>query len=509
MRIKSSILNLSYAIAGQCLGLLVSFFARIAFIQVLGTEYLGLNGLFANLLSILSLLELGVGSAITFSLYKPLAENDTEKVKSLMKLYKKAYISIGTLILVFGVSFIPFLELFIKSIPDIPHLQFIFLLFLIDSAISYFYSYKRTLIITDQKRYIATIYRYSFFILLNIVQILVLYLTHNYILFLLCQIIATFAENIVVSKKADKLYPYLLEKDIKKIDKETLNQIIKNVRAMTAHKIGGVVINSTDNLIISKYVGLVGVGLYSNYLLIISALNIIIMQVFTSITASVGNLGATETDDKKKFIFNIVFFMNFWIYGFVSICLVALLNPFISLWIGRDFVLDTEVAMAIIVNFYLTGMRQGVLTFRDALGIYWYDRYKPILESMINLVVSLILVKELGMLGVFIGTMISTVTTSLWVEPYVLYKYGFKSSVLSYFKRYILYSMVTIVSCIMTVSVTNIFNNANFINFIIQLVICIVVPNGLFFLLFHRTNEFKYLYNLISVIIIEKLKNRK
>ncbi|PGZ91709.1 hypothetical protein [Bacillus sp. AFS029533] len=508
MRIRSSIINLIFAMGGQIVGLLVSFFARIVFIQVLGTEYLGLNGLFTNILSILSLVELGIGPAMTFSLYKPLAEKDTEKVKSLMGLYKKAYICIGIIVLLIGFSLTSFLEIFIKKIPNIPHIHLIFLLFVINTSISYFYSYKRSLIITDQKRYIATIYRYSFFILLNIVQIIILYLSHNFLLFLICQLIATFVENVVVSKKADKLYPYLKEKKIQKVDRPTFDQITRNIRAMVAHKLGGVVVNSTDSLIISKFVGLVGVGLYSNYQLIINALNLVTSQVFTSIIASVGNLGATETNDKKIHIFNVVFFMNFWIFGFISICLVVLINPFIELWIGKHFVLKTSIVLVLILNFYLSGMRQGVLTFRDALGIYWYDRHKPIFESIINLVGSLLLVKQYGMLGVFMGTTISTVTTCLWVEPYVLYKYGFKSSVLPFFRRYILYTIITILTGIITLALTNVFRNITIINFIIQLIVCLVVPNVIFWLLFRRTDEYSYLYNVINNLIFIKLKKK-
>jgi O-antigen/teichoic acid export membrane protein len=506
MRTRSSIINLLFAMSGQSLGLLISFFARIVFIQVLGTEYLGLNGLFTNILSILSLVELGIGPALTFSLYKPIAENDTEKIKSLMRLFKKAYISIGLLILTIGIIITPFLEVFINTIPDIENIHLIFLLFVINASISYFYSYKRSLITSDQKRYIATIFRYSFFILLNLIQIIVLLLFHNFLLFLACQIIVTFLENYYVSKKADRLYPFLKEKEIKNIDKETLNQIIRNIRAMIAHKLGGVVVTSTDSLIISKFVGLVGVGLYSNYQLITNALNIVVLQIFNSITASVGNLGATESNEKSRLIFNVVFFLNFWIFSFISVSLAVLVNPFIELWIGKDFLLNENIVIIIILNFYLTGMRKGVLTFRDALGIYWYDRHKPIFEIIVNLVATLILVKQLGMLGVFIGTTISTLTTCFWVEPYVLYRFGFKSPVLPFFARYGLYSLVTIITGILTMSVTNIFSNVNFTTFIIKLLICMVIPNVIVILLFHRTYEFKYLYNIICKFLLKKIK---
>lgn len=506
MRIKSSAKNLTFAVIGQLLGLFISFFSRIVFIQFLGAEYLGLNGLFSNILTILSLVELGIGPAITFSLYKPLAEKDVEKIKSLMMLFRKTYITIGFIILLIGCFIAPFLELFIKSTPDIPHLHLIYLLFVTNSAVSYFYSYKRTLIISDQKRYIATIYRYSFFILLNITQIIVLYLTKSYILFLICQIVATLTENIMISKKANRLYPFLREKNIKKIDKTTMAEIKRNIRAMIAHKTGGVVVNTTDNLIISKFIGLVQVGLYSNYQLIINALNIITGQIFSSITASVGNLGATETNERKKFIFQVIYLINFWVFSTISICLIILVNPFIELWIGKEYVLKTSVVLVIILNFYLSGMRKSVLTFKEALGIFWHDRYKPIFEATINIVTSLYFVQYFGMLGVFIGTTISTISTVFWIEPYVLYKYGFESPVKSYYIRYFLYSGITVVTLFITFSLTSFFDDVNLINFFIKAVICLTVPNLLYLILFFKTKEFQYLYNILNKFLFKKIK---
>ncbi|WAA12112.1 lipopolysaccharide biosynthesis protein [Fervidibacillus halotolerans] len=508
MRTRSSIINLFFALSGQIIGLLVSFFARMVFIEILGTEYLGLNGLFTNILSILSLVELGIGPAIAYSLYKPLAEKDEKKIKALMKLFQKAYISIGIIILFLGIGLTPFLGFFIKSIPDIPHIHFLFLLFVVNTAISYFYSYKRTLIISDQKRYIATIYRYSFFIILNIVQIIVLYLTHNFILFLISQIVATFVENILVSKKADELYPYLKDKHVQKIDKNTLTEIKKNVRAMIAHKLGGVVVTTTDNLIISKFVGLIQVGLYSNYQLILNALNIITSQIFSSIIASVGNLGVTETNEKKKFIFQVTLLLNFWVFSFITICLVILINPFIELWVGQEYVLNTYIVLIIILNFYLTGMRKGVLTFRDALGVFWYDRHKPIFESIINLTASLLLVQKFGMVGVFLGTTISSLTTVFWIEPYVLYKYGLKSSVRSYFGKYLFYTFVTIMTLFITFIITIPFREVNLVNFLIQLFICLIVPNLIFLGLFYKTKEFQYLYNIINNFVLKRIKEK-
>lgn len=510
MRTVSSIKNLIFAFGGQFLGIIISFIARIIFLQVLNSEYLGINGLFTNILTILSLAELGIGTAMNFSLYKPLAEQNKEKIKSLMYLYKKAYIIIGIIILVVGIAISPLLPFFINEMPDIPeNIYFIYILFVINTGISYFFSYKRALIVSDQKRYIATIYRYGFYFLLNVAQIICLLITRNYILFLVLQIIFTLLENIFVSIKANKMYPYLKEKNIDKLLKEETKEIKKNVFAMFFHKVGEIVVKSTDNIIISKFVSLSAVGLYSNYYLITNALNMIIGQVFTSIVASIGNLGATENKEKLKNIFNKVFFLNFWIFGFSAICLYILFNDFISLWLGAEYLLPESVMLVIVVSFCIEGMRKSVLDFRDALGIFWYDRYKPIFEVIINLIASIILVQKIGLAGVFVGTIISTLTTSFWVEPYVLYKYGFKMKLRDYFKQYLKYTIVTLLVAILTVFIINtLFTSVTILTFIGKLLLCIGIPNLCFILIFRKGEEFIYYKDLMEGII-NKIKNIK
>lgn len=510
MRIVSSIKNLIVAFGGQFIGIIISFVARIVFLQILNAEYLGINGLFINIVTILCLAELGIGSAMNFSLYKPLAEQNKEKIKSLMYLYKKAYIIIGVIILVVGIAISPLLPYFINEIPDIlENIYFIYILFVINTGISYFFSYKRALIISDQKRYIATFYRYSFYFLLNVAQIICLLVTGNYILFLVLQIIFTLLENIFVSIKANKMYPYLKEKNIEKLLKEETKEIKKNVFALVIHKVGGIVVNSTDNILISKFISLTAVGLYSNYYLITNALNIVIGQVFSSIVASIGNLGVTENKEKLKNIFDKVFFMNFWIFGFSSICLYILFNDFITLWLGEEYLLSISVMFVIVVSFYITGMRRTAIIFRDALGLFWYDRYKPIFEVVINLIVSIILTQKIGLAGVFIGTIISTLTTSFWVEPYVLYKYGFKTKLRHYFKKYFKYTIITILVALLTIFLVNtLFISVNLLTFIGKLLLCVGIQNLCFILIFRKNEEFIYFKNLIEGII-DKIKSRK
>jgi O-antigen/teichoic acid export membrane protein len=508
-RTKNSIKNITVALAGQSVGIVVSFIARIFFIRVLGTEYLGISGLFTNILTMLSLVELGIGPAIIFSLYKPLAEDDKPKVQALMRLYKNAYTIIGILVAALGLSITPFLHVLIKEMPNVPDLNLIFILFVINSAISYFYAYKRNLIIADQHRYIATIYRYCFFAGLNLLQIIFLYLTKSYIVFLILQIACTLAENIMVSIHADRMYPYLKEKTHNKLDAETVRQIKKNTGAMVLHKMGSIVISSTDNILISAKVGIVWVGLYSNYQLIINAIVTITAQFFTSITASIGNLGATESREKSFFIFECTQFANFWIYGFCSISLLQLFNPFIGIWLGNDLLMNMGVVTMIVINFYIRGMRNTVLTFTDAFGLYWYTRYKPIVEIAINLGAALSLAPRFGIAGIFMGTFISAMTISFWVEAYVLFSKGFKVSMKKYVIRFGIYTLATVAAGFITWIICELVTGTVFTVFVLKFLICLMVPNLIFLICFYRTMEFQYLRSVLNTVILEKIKKIK
>jgi O-antigen/teichoic acid export membrane protein len=494
--------NIITALLGQSFGYLLSFISRFIFIQILGTQYLGINGLFTNILTVLSLAEMGIGPAIVYSLYKPIAEDDTEQIKGIMNFISKTYSIIGSIIIIVGFVISQYLNVFIKEMPEIDNIELIFMLFVFNTAVSYFYAYKRNLIIANQNRFVINIIHLLKNLGFHIVQIIILYLTKNYILYLMIQIIFTLIENIVISKKANELFPYLKERSNIAIDKEILNGIKKNTGAMVFHRIGSVIVNSTDNILISIKIGIESVGVYSNYLLIINSLNSIIAQIFSSITASAGNLGVSENKIKTEETFESINFINFWIYSVSANCLLFLLNPFIGMWLGDIFILNSFTSIVLVINYYLKGMRKSVLTFRDALGLYYYDRYKPLFESFINLVASLILVRYFGLVGIFIGTTISTVFVCLWIEPLVLYKYGFNSSVSKYFKKYLEYTLITLLSIGVSGLLLSLFNHDTIITFIYSIFICIAIPNLIIVIAYFKNKDFKYLLNKIKIIIM-------
>lgn len=502
-RTDKSIKNIKYALIGQVANLVTSFIARAIFINILGDVFLGANGVFTNIISILSLAELGIGPALIFALYEPIVKDDKERIKQIMHLYKVSYIAIGLIIMVSGLLFSPFLGYFIKE--DLPGTSVFlaFMMFVLTSAVSYFYSYKSSLLIADQKRYIVVKYQYGFYLIISILQIIVLYLTRDYIFYLVTKLVLTFMEHYLVSLKADKEYPYLKEPVSGKLDGETKNGIVKNIKAMVIHKIGAVLVLSTDNLIISRMLGLIIVGIYSNYTLITNALTTLIEQIFTSLVASVGNFRVTESNERSIEVFNIIYFIGFWIYGFSCICLLCMFNPFIDLFFGSEFIFSLPIVLTIVFNFYFTGMRNPTNSYKQAYGLYWQNRYVPIFEITINLVTSIILCKYIGVAGVFLGTIISTLSTCFWVEPYILYKHGFKSSMAGYMLTYAKYTAVSVLTGAGCYWLCSHFSYS-FLGFAVRLFICMIFPNAIFVILFRHTKEYKTVKEIVMKKIIRR-----
>jgi O-antigen/teichoic acid export membrane protein len=361
---------------------ILGFISRTIFIKTLGATYLGVNGLMISILSMLSLAELGVGTAITYSLYKPLVNEDHTTINLLMAFYKKAYRIISLVIFVLGLIAMLFLKVIIKDYQSINNLYLIYFIFLVTTAYSYNFSYKRTIISADQKGYLLIPFTTVSSLLVVIISIIELIIFKNYIAYLLIQFIDSLLENIFVNGYINKKYNYINSKVIEKLPKDELDKLIKNVKAMFMHTIGDYVLNSTDNIVISSFISISMVGLYSNYLLLISAINAFLMILFNSATASFGNLIAKESREKSLNTFRIFNFMGFWIFGWATVCFYTLLNPFISLWIGKSFIIDQAIINVVLLNFYITGMRVPLSILKMAAGVYTQDRFVPIIQSV-------------------------------------------------------------------------------------------------------------------------------
>ena len=510
-RLKKTLKNTYVGIIAQLVTVIINFVNRTIFIKFLGVEYLGIGGLFSNILSMLSLAELGIGVAMVYNLYKPLADNDTKKIKAYMNFYKNSYRVISVVVLIAGLILIPFLDVIIKDKPNIPHFALIYVLFLLNTVSSYWFSYKRSVFSADQNEYVNTVNRTVFSIILSIGHLIVLWLFRSYLIYLMVTIICTVASNLHISYLCNKKYPYL-KKNNEKLGKTEKKDLFKYVFAQMSHKFGGVVVNGTDNILTSSLVsnGLTIVGKYSNYTLFTNTVNSIINMFFSSVLASVGNLNVTSDKTALEKNFNKMFFINMCLHGVTASCLFILANDFISLWVGEELLLSKYIVLIIVLNYYISGMRQTSTVFLNALGLFTKNKIKPWIEAVINIVASLIFIRHFGFFGVLLGTLVSTLTTSTWIDPFIVYRYGFNKSSAKYFLKYALYMFTMFCMVLLSALCTSFITVTGWGTWIIKAVISAVCAVAVILLFFGRTLEFKELLIMLKGLlsgIINKKRN--
>ena len=493
--------NVVFNLTCQMINVLLSFISRTVFIKILGADYLGINGLFTNILTILSFAELGVGGAIIYNMYKPLAENDIEKLKSLMALYKKAYTLIGTFILILGLCIVPFLDLLIADKPDIDeNLSIIYVLFLMNTSFSYFFLYKRSMIIADQRAYVVVVIEQIITFIKTVIQIILLLLSHAYLVFLVTQVVCTLLTNSVVAYKADKLYPFLKEKAAP-LEKKEQKQIFTNIKAIVFYRLGSSILNGTDNLIISAMLGVTPVGLVSNYTLIITTFNTLLTKVKDAFVASIGNLNATEGTEKQYNIFLKLQLICFWMYGFCTIGLFTLGNDFIRLWIGEDYLLSQIVLLSLCLAFFENGVHFAIYTYRTTLGYFVQGRLTPLFAAILNIILSIVMCKVMGLSGIFFATVISRLLTYGIIDPYLVYKNAFKKPFYMYYIRYAGYVLFYFIILVISELIIGEIAIAGLLGFIIKMGVVTLLFNGISFAFFYRTKMFKeILVSLRSII---------
>ncbi|PLR87263.1 lipopolysaccharide biosynthesis protein [Bacillus sp. V33-4] len=510
MRIKHSIKNISISIFSQMVIVILGFISRKVFLDSLGVDYLGVNGLLTNVLSMIALVEGGIGISIVYNLYKPLAENDREKIIALVQLYRKAYAVLAIIVLFISLALYPFLGYLMKDGGSISNITIIYLLFVVKNVIAFLNAHKWSLINADQKGYILVKMDLMFQVLTTIGKIMILLSTQNYILYLVIELIIFAIQNVINGEIVNKRYSYIKTKVKYPVDKVTKENLITNVKAMFLHNIGGYLVFGTDNILIASFISVATVGLYSNYTMIIQQLSSLVNPIIDGIGASVGNLIATESSDKNYSIFKIAYFVNFWIYSFSVIFLYNLLEPFISWWLGEEYLLDKLTFILLLINFYLTGMRTAIATFKNKAGLFVQDKFAPLIEGFINLISSLILMNYFGLAGVFMGTAISTIATVVWTQPFIVYKNVFKRSVRQYFLKYGLYVFLTIMTCFVTTEICSAFRSSDsFVSLILKGTICLIIPNIIYVTVFFKTEEFQYLLNIVKADLFKLRKNKQ
>jgi len=500
-RTHNAIKNIVVAYIGIVIKLVLKFCVRTMFVITLSKEYLGLEGLFSNILVFLSLAECGIGPAITFCLYKPIANSDERAMIALMSFFKKAYRIIGSFIFVLGIMFVPFIDTVIKGDIKIPDLRLIYILFLMNSVISYFFSYKAIFITANQKDYIVRCVQLIVECVKAALQMAILYCTKNYLLFLGVMIVSTLLQNVVIEIIANRRYPILGCDEEIELDANNKYLIKENVCAIVVHRIGGMVVFSSSHILMSKMCGLIAEALYSNYAMIISVVESFYRVFFQSITASVGNLRATSDISQQKIIFNKVLFVNFVGSMFAATCLLSLLNPFIKIWLGESFCFAEDSVVVLVLYFYLKSMRQTAMAFANAYGFQRLYKIAPIPEIIINLSVAIFGAIQCGPVGIFYGGIASILFVSVWVEPYVVYKHGFHMGLLDYFERYVKYGVVSFAVAVSAYYTCSAFTMGGILGILERLIICVSVTGMAVYGFFSRTDEFSDLLALGKKIL--------
>mgnify|MGYP004563033591 FL=1 len=510
-RLKNSALNFASGFLGRMLAILLNFAVRTIFIYCLNEAYLSVNGLYSNILTVLSLAELGFGSAMVYRMYAPVAVKDYQKAAALLQFYKKIYIIIGVVIFFLGLCVIPFMDYIIKDKPDISGLTLYYILFLVNTSISYWFSsYKASVLYADQKEYIKTNVQNTMAILQSGLQIVLLLLFRKYLLYLLIQLAGNIFLNLYVAHLVDKRYPEIQTYQGASLSAEERVQIRKDTEALVLSRFGHVALNGTDNIIISAVVGVLWVGRLSNYTLICDSITSVLCQITAAITGSLGNFFATEDKHAGYALFKKVEFLNFWLYGFSFIALVTLLDPFVQIWAGERFVLGLPISIAIAINFFVAGYMNTLWVFRSTIGLFKQGKFRPILVAILNIILSIFLGKLWGVFGVLFATFLSRAAISLWYDPLILHRYGFEVSCKPFFARYFrrVLLLTAILIVMLTIRYVVLSSATTVLRFAVMTIVTAIVPNAIFWLAYHRCEEYAYFRSIVKDRVIAPIRGK-
>lgn len=499
-RVRSAARNIAFGYVGNITTQLLGFVLRTIFINHLGDTLNGINDLYTGILSVLSMAELGVGTALNFSLYGPVARKDYEKIKSYMLLYKKAYRIIGLVIGIIGMAISPFLPYLVKQ-PEgigVRDLTLYYFIFLFNTVSSYFVAYKYSLVNAEQNNYIQTNIITITKMITVTLQIVVIIVTENFYLYLLTAAFVELVQKIVVSRYLNKRYPYLLDQNVESLSKEETGEIIHKTKALVFHKVGDVARLQTDSMIISAFINVTLVGYVGNYNMVLTSVANFVNIIFNSVLSGFGNLIATESREKQYQIFKVYRFFACWVYGFSAVGFFLLLTPFIIIWQGTEKVLAVGVVACILIDYYFKGDRIVLSNFKTAAGVFEQDKYLALIQGVVNLVISIVLVQRIGLVGIYIGTIVSGLIANI-TKPLIIYKVCFDKKAGTYFVDSIKYlAALAVILGILMGFKTLIMGEVTIVSFLIMFVVICVVFNALFLLVFGKTEEFGYVWAILK-----------
>lgn len=484
------------------LNIVLNFTMRTAFLYFLGKEYAGINGVLSGVLQVLNLANLGIDGAIVYAMYKPLAEKNTDQSKALVAFYRKAYRIIGFVIVGVGTALIPVLPYLLKDSTELVDIRVVYCLYLADTAASYwFFSYLTTVLKADQREHVITRVTYSTQIAATIAKAIVLFVMRGtpvlcFYVYTATGMVFTVVRNLLLRVRCRKLYPWLKDQNARVLTSEERGSIFRNVAGMFTNNVCRVLNDSIDTTVISAMVGVAYSGVFTNYVILRQYVVQIIRAVLDPVTASVGNLCAVESTEKKESFFQTLQFTCFWIYGFSAIGLWILCDHFIAgLWLrSTDWLLPSAAVFFLALNLAIEGMAKAVIIYRDVNGLFWQTKFRYIFSSVFNAVLSIVLVGPAGMgvTGALIGT-----TASLFVmlsfDPILVFREVFHKKAWGYYRQYFGYLALAVATGAFVQMLSMPFSEYTVANFFARLLLCLAVPNGLWYLLFRKSESFRYL----------------
>lgn len=498
-RTKNASRNIVFGVILKAYQILVPFLMRTAMIYLMGVQYLGLNSLFTSVLQVLNLAELGVGSAMVYSMYKPIAEDDDTTICALMKLYRTYYRVIGLIIAVVGCALTPFIPYLIKS--DVPTGINIYILYLLNlgaTVLSYWlFAYKNSILQAHQRTDVVSKVTLITSTIQYGLQLLVLWAFHNYYLYVIVMLATQALTNIVTAVCADKLYPQFKPRG--KVDKIQVQRINQRIRDLFTSKIGSIIYDSADTIVISSFLGLTALAVYQNYFFISKSITGIIAVVFTACMAGIGNSIVVESKEKNYQDLNKFTFIITWVAGFCSVCLLCIYQPFMELWVGKDLMLSLPAVVCFVIYFYVRQFNSLFNLYKDASGMWHEDRFRPLVAALTNLVLNLILVQFIGIYGVVLCTVFSILCVGMpWLMHNLFTIIFEKKHMWHFIGRLVKYTFVVFISCVVTYFICSRFSLGVIPTILVRGVICLIVPNLIYFLAFRRTKEFQQSLQLVD-----------
>ncbi len=505
-RSEKAVKNVAMGLLSKAVVLILGFVDRKFFITILGEELLGINGLFSNVLLMLSLAEMGLTNVMVLSYYEPLEKKDYNKLSSLTAFYKKIYNTIAAVIALIGVVLIPFLKYIVKLDNPIENMVLIYLIFLINTVLSYMFVYKSTILTADQNGHIVTGTQMKFDLLRQVLQIVVLIIFHNIIAYLMVKILVLLFNNLYLMRCVDKTYPFLDLKHAENLPRKEKNTIITTIKSGFIYKISTVLLNGTDNIIISALIGTVWVGMVANYDTVITSITAFVVIVFTSLTSSLGNLNVTAEPKKKMEIFDVVLFAGFWVALIVVPCCFVMMDDLVVLWLGEKYVLQENILIAKLGMMYLSCTLNPIFSFREATGLFRKTKYMIFAGALVNIVLSLVLGEVIGVAGVLFASIIAMLVTYIWYEPVVLYRDCFEESPILYFRKHIVNLVKLVLITVGAMLLVDWIEAGNWLMLFVKAIGCFVIVLLISFVLMFREKEFAYIKQWVMRTILKAKK---